>query len=392
LSTSPPAPRELTLVLVLGLLSAFGPLAIDMYLPAFEEIGRDLGASPTEVGWTLAIYFAGLSIGQLVVGPITDRVGRTRPLRAGLTLFVIGSAGAAMAPSIELLIVARGVQALGGATCAVTSRAVVRDLYRGGEAARMNSRLVLVMGVAPMLAPLLGARMLDLAGWRSIFGVLVAVAAIMLGVTAIALPETAPKQPARVSLLATLRALIADRGFVGHALVLSLAGAGMFSYITAAPLVYITLHGVSTDHFFWFFGSNAAGYVGCSQLNVRLLRAFRPSSILIGGLVVQAAAGAALVAIAVGGLGLWPTTAALFVFVSSLGLIMPNATMLALEEQGARAGNASAWMGATQFGCAAGASALVSALGDGSLRPIAVIMLSLSLAAGATLAITRRAR
>jgi len=383
-------PDELTLILVLGLLAAFGPLAIDMYLPAFPAIGAALDATPTEVGWTLAVYFAGLSTGQLVVGPITDRIGRTGPLRAGLTLFAIGSLGAALAPRIELLIAARGVQALGGATCAVTSRAVVRDLYRGAEAARMNSRLVLVMGVAPILAPLLGGQLLALFGWRSIFLVLVVIASIMLGVVTVALPETAPPQTTRSSMLATVRALIADRSFAGHAIALSLAGAGLFAYITAAPFLFIELHHVSSGNFGWFFGANAAAYIAGSQGNVRLLRTLRPAQILTGGVIAQSAAGASMLVIGVFDLGLWPTAATLFAYVGSIGFIMPNAVAIALEDQGARAGNAAAWIGAAQFGVAAGASALVSALGDGTARPVGAIMLGLALAAGGVLVVTRR--
>jgi DHA1 family bicyclomycin/chloramphenicol resistance-like MFS transporter len=383
------APDEVTLVLVLGLLAAFGPLAIDMYLPAFPAIGRDFGASPSAVGWTLAVYFAGLSLGQLVVGPITDRIGRTRPLRAGLGLFVLGSAAAALAPSIELLVVARALQALGGATCAVTSRAVVRDLYRGAEAARMNSRLVLVMGVAPMVAPLAGGALLDLAGWRAIFAVLVVIAIVTTMIVAVALPETAPRDLPPSRPLATLRAIVADRGYVGHALVVALAQAGMFAYITGAPIVFIQFHHVSPGHFGWYFGANAAGYVGCSQLNARLVRAARPEALLAAGLAAQAIAGLALIGIAVGDLGLAATAIGFFAFVGSLGLILPNAIAIALEDQGARAGNAAAWMGAAQFAVAAGASSLVSALADGTPRPVAGVMLGLTIAASTTLAVTR---
>jgi len=380
------------MVLVLGMLSAFGPLAIDFYLPAFPAIARDLAVSESDVGVTLAVYFAGLSLGQLVVGPITDRVGRVGPLRIGLILFTAGSAAAALAPRLELLIVARGVQALGGATCAVTSRAVVRDLYpRGADAARMNSRLVLVMGVAPMVAPLAGGAMLGVFGWRSIFVVLVAFAIAAMIVTSIALPETAPRDLPRSHPLATLRAIVADRSYVGHALVVSLAQAGMFAYITGAPIVFITIHHVTPGHFGWYFGANAAGYVGCSQLNARFTHDHAPSVLLTRGLAALATAAATLVILAIASAPLAPTAIAYFAFVSSLGFIMPNAIAIALEHQGARAGNAAAWMGALQFAVAAGASSLVTALADGTPRPIAGVMFGLAIAAGSTLALTRGA-
>jgi MFS transporter, DHA1 family, multidrug resistance protein len=381
-------PDPVTLVLVLGMLAAFGPLAIDMYLPAFPVIGADLDASATAVGWTLAVYFAGLSLGQVVIGPITDRVGRTRPLRAGLVLFAAGSIAAALAPRIELLIAARALQAIGGAACAVTSRAVVRDLYRGADAARMSSRLVLVMGVAPMVAPFAGSGLLAVAGWRAIFALLAVVAAIALAVVTRALPETAPPF-VPVGRRAALRALVGDRAFVGHALVVALSVAGLFTYITGAPFVFLSLHGVDRATFACLFAGNAAGYIAASQLNARLLRAFRPEALLGAGLVGVVIASAALVAIAVTGAGVAATEAALFSFLAGVGFIVPNANAIALDGQGARAGNASAWLGALQFGVAAGASALVSALDDGTARPIAAVMLTAALLANLTLVITR---
>jgi len=381
-------PNEVTLILLLGMLSAFGPLAIDMYLPAFPAIARDLDASATAVGWTLAVYFAGLAIGQLVVGPATDRLGRRGPLRAGLALFLIGSASAALAPRIELLIAARAVQALGGAACSVVSRTVIRDLYRGAEAARMMSRMVLVMGVAPILAPLAGGALLDLAGWRAIFVALVVVAAIAFTIVTIALPETAPPYVPSARGEA-LRALAADRNFVGHALVVSLAIAGLFAYITAAPFVYITLHHVAPGNFGWYFGSNAAAFIAASQLNARMVVARRPSALLVGGLVVACASAAAFLVIAFADLGLAPTAISFFTLLGSLGFILPNATAIALENQGSQAGSASAWIGAMQFGTAAAASALVSALADGTARPIAGVALGFVTLAAGCLAVTR---
>jgi len=389
MQTSSRRPNEVTLILVLGMLSAFGPLAIDMYLPAFPSIARDLGASATQVGWTLAVYFAGLAIGQLVVGPATDRFGRTRPLRLGIALFALGSAGAAVAPRIELLIAARLVQSLGGAACSVVSRAVIRDLYRGAEAARMNSRMVLVMGAAPILAPLLGGALLAAAGWRAIFVVKVVLSLAALAVVIAALPETAPAHtPAPRGAVA--RAILGDRGFIGHAMVVSLAISGLFAYITAAPLVYITLHHVDPRHFGWYFGSNAAAFIGASQLNARMVVARRPANLLIGGLALGCTSAIGFMVVAVTDLGLAPTAACLFLFLASLGFVLPNATAIALEDQGARAGSASAWIGALQFGTAAAASSLVSSLADGTARPVAAIMLGFILAAVATLVVTRR--
>jgi DHA1 family bicyclomycin/chloramphenicol resistance-like MFS transporter len=254
----------------------------------------------------------------------------------------------------------------------------------------MNSRMVLVMGVAPILAPLAGGALLNAFGWRAIFVALVALTAIAIGIVTIALPETAPPHvPMRRG--EAIRALVADRGFVGHAMVVSLAIAGLFAYITGAPLVYITLHHVSPDHFGWWFGANALGFIGAAQLNAKMVIARRPSAILVGGMVLACATALGFAVVTLGHLGLVPTALCFFLFLASLGFVLPNATAIALEDQGARAGNAAAWIGAMQFGTAAAASAMVSAFADGTARPMAAVILGFALLAAATLAVTRAA-
>lgn len=380
---------EVVLILVLGLLAAFGPLAIDMYLPAFSAIGRDLHTTSSAVGWTLAVYFVGIAVGQLVVGPIADRVGRSGPLRVGICVFVAGSVAAALATRIELLVVARGVQSLGGAACAVTSRAVVRDLYRGRDAARVNSRLVLVMGVAPIVAPLLGGALLGAAGWRAIFVLLAVLGGVAYAATRRFLPETRPPAGAAVvrpgealaagrGMRGVVGALVADRGFVVHAVIAASASAALFAYITGSPLVFIEIHHVSPSHFGWFFGANAAGYISASQLNARLVRSHHPQSLLKLGVIGLTAASLALVIIALTSTALWPVSVSCFAFLASLGLVLPNAIALALEDHGKRAGSAAAVVGALQYGVAAAASAVVSARYDGSALPMSTTMLGLA--------------
>jgi len=374
------ARSEVALILVLGALTAFGPLAIDAYLPAFSAIARDLHTRPDQVDWTLAIYFLGLAVGQLVIGPIADRVGRRRPLQSGLAVFFTGSIAAALAGSLAALIAARGVQALGGAACTVTARAVVRDLYRGAEAARINSRIVLVMGAAPIIAPLVGAALLRTVGWRSIFGALAGISAIAYFVVRRVLPETAA--PARSgSLTASLRALIDDREFVGFALIAALASAALFAYISGAPVIFLAIHGVAPARFSWLFGCNAAGYIAMSQLNARLLRAYGPRELLTAGIASLALAGALLTGSALAGLGAIATELGCFVLLASLGFVLPNAVALALDGQGNQAGNAAAWLGALQFGMSAVASSAVAALTVGTALPVAVIVLTAALAA-----------
>ena len=393
---------ELVLILVLGLLAAFGPLAIDMYLPAFSAIGRDLHTTSSAVGWTLAVYFVGIAVGQLVVGPVADRVGRSGPLRVGICVFVAGSVAAALATSIELLVVARGVQSLGGAACAVTSRAVVRDLYRGRDAARVNSRLVLVMGVAPIVAPLIGGALLGAAGWRAIFVLLAVLGGVAYAATRRFLPETRPPagatlgRPSEAVALAAgggmrsvIGALLTDRGFVVHAVIAAAASAALFAYITGSPLVFIEIHHVSPSHFGWFFGANAAGYIGASQLNARLVRSHHPQSLLKLGVTGLTAASLALVVIPLISAALWPVSVSCFAFLASLGLVLPNAIALALEDHGKRAGSAAALAGALQFGLAAASSAVVSARYDGSALPMSTTMLGLAVVASGLLVASR---
>ena len=369
--------RPVLLALILGALAALGPLTIDMYLPSLPSIERDLGTTASMTQLTLAAYFAGLGIGQLGYGPLTDRFGRKRPLYFGLALYVLASAGCALAPNVQALIALRFLQALGGAAGPVVMRAVVRDLYVGAAAARLLSMLILVMGAAPILAPLLGGFTLTVAGWRTIFVVLTVLGAACLALMATTLPETAKTRThIEVRTLArNIRALFGHRSFVAHTLTGAFSQAGMFAYISGSPFVLIELFHVSPQRYGWFFGANAFGFIAASQVNHRLLASRAPGALLARGTVATALCGALLVALAVSGAGGLPAVAAaLFVFLVSLGFIGPNATALAMEEQGARAGLASAVLGSLQFGIAALASSLVGLLNDGSMRPMAGVM------------------
>ncbi|MCY1040784.1 multidrug effflux MFS transporter [Corallococcus sp. bb12-1] len=380
------------LVILLGALIGFGPLSIDMYLPAFPSIGESLHASAGEVERTLATFFAGLALGQLFAGPVSDRFGRTKPLYVGLSLYVLGSIGCALAPSAGVLAAWRFVQALGGSVGMVSSRAIVRDLHSGAAAARMMSRLVLVMGLAPILAPLLGGWVLHTSGWRTIFWSHAGIGVIALGAVFAILPETAPPRSGPSQPFRSMLRIVRQPDFLGYALAVALAQAGMFAYIGGSPFVFITLHGVAPGNFGWFFGANAAGLVLVSQLNHRLLARSSPERVLRGSVRVAALAGLALVGVVVTGLGgLWGIALSLFVFVSSLGAITPNATALAMEHQAKQAGIASAVLGALQFLLAASASAAVSASHDGTARPMALGVAITALLALGALVLARRA-
>ncbi|WP_164019231.1 multidrug effflux MFS transporter [Pyxidicoccus trucidator] len=369
---TPAAPRgTLGLELLLGTLTAFAPLSIDMYLPALPSIAEELRSSESLIQLTLASCFAGLALGQLITGPLIDRFGRTRPLRLGLALYVLGSLGCALAPNALALVGLRFVQALGGAVALVVPRAVVRDLWSGANAARTMSRLMLVVGVAPVLAPLLGGFVLQHSGWRAIFLVLASVGALALVAVVTSLKETAPVHSGSRTMRSRLGALLGDADFVGPALAVGFAYAGMFAYIAGSPFVFISLHGVAPQDFGWFFGANAVGLVCMAQLNRKLLGFIPLHRMLRLALTLYALTAVVVLVVTWSGfLGMWGMAAALFLFVPTLGLVGPNAAAIALERHAAHAGLASAVLGALQFTAAAGASWAVSALNDGTARPM----------------------
>ncbi|HEX8437594.1 multidrug effflux MFS transporter [Archangium sp.] len=378
MSTPSSPPRHVLLTLVLGALTAFGPLSIDMYLPSLPTIQGELATSATAVQLTLAAFMAGLGLGQLAYGPLSDRFGRRRPLIAGVVLYILASAACAFAPSIEWLIALRFLQAVGGACGPVIARAIVRDLYKGRDVARVLSLLILVMGAAPILAPLLGGWVLGLAGWRAIFTVLAVIGVVALVFSVAVIPRTAPHvgpSGSSSSLGTNLRAVLGDRRFIIATLAGGFSQSGMFAYISGSPFVFMGIHHVSPERFAWLFGMNAFGLIAASQLNRRLLSRFSPARIALAAAGVMVLAGAVLVGLAVTGTGSVLTLApTLFLFISSLGFVGPNMTALALEEHGSRAGLASAVLGAAQFATSAGASALVGLLNDGTMLSMVGVM------------------
>lgn len=369
-------PGRIELILILGALTAFGPLAVDMYLPALPTLELDLGVTAAEVQWTLAAAFLGFALGQGFYGPLADRFGRRPPLVAGLLLFLAASAACALAPSIELLIAARFVQAVGACAGGVIARAMVRDLFEVRDTARVFSALMLVMGAAPVLAPLLGGQLLAWSGWRAIFWVLAGFGALCLVAALARLPESHggnSGSPLRLrSVVLVYGRLLADRRFLAPALAIGFGTGGLFSYIAGSPHVVIVLHGVPAEHFGWFFGTNAAGLIALSVLNGRLVARVGPTRLLRIGLAVQAGAGVALLAAAATGVGgLWGLAVPLFGYVSAMGLASPNAGALAMASHGAQAGSASALLGLIQWGTGALAAAAMGAAQDGTALPMA---------------------
>ncbi|MBF8754508.1 multidrug effflux MFS transporter [Pseudomonas guariconensis] len=369
---------NLRIVLILGALSAFGPLAIDFYLPAFPAMAQAFGTDEKHVQTTLAAYFLGLSLGQLAYGPVADRFGRRAPLLFGITLFTLASLACAYAPNLETLVLARFVQALGGCAGMVLSRAIVSDKCDPVASAKVFSQLMLVMGLAPILAPMLGGVLVNVSGWQSIFLALSLFSAACLLAVSLGLPESLPPDMPRQPLSGALRQylrLLGDRVFLGHALTGGVAIAGMFAYIAGSPFVFIKLYGVPAEHYGWLFGTNAAGFILMAQVNARLLAKRGPAFLLARAVWLYLLAGLALLCVAaLRPAPLWPLLVPLFLCIASLGCIIPNASACAMSGQGARAGSASALMGCVQFSVAAGAAALVGVLHDGSAVPMAMVI------------------
>ncbi|HIZ51235.1 MAG TPA: Bcr/CflA family multidrug efflux MFS transporter [Candidatus Pseudomonas excrementavium] len=383
----------LRLLLILGGLSAFGPLAIDLYLPAFPAIAQFFETDSEHVQLSLSAYFIGLAIGQLFYGPLADRFGRRKPLLFGIGLFTLASIGCALAPTLEWLIVARFAQALGGCAGMVVNRAVVRDICTPIEAARAFSQLMLVMGVAPILAPLAGGWLMLFGGWQLIFAFLATFAGVFGFLVFFRLPETLPQHvpPSRLSsALGRYGRLLKEPQFMFHALTGGIAMAGMFAYIAGSPFVFIELYGVPVEHYGWFFGMNSAGFVLSAQFNSRLLRRRTPLKLLKITTLLFMGSTLALSAVALfEPPSLWPLLVPLFMCMALLALVLPNSSACALAGHGHQAGVASALMGTLQFTIAGIVSALVGALHNGTALPMTG-MISVCGVAAATMALLAR--
>lgn len=373
------APGHRRLALILGALAGIGPFSIDMYLPALPAIGASLGASAGAVQGTLAIYFLGLACGQVLYGPLADRYGRRGPLFVGLGLYTLAAIGCALAPDVQALTAARLVQALGGCAGMVIARAVVRDVTDERGAVRLMAQLMLVMGVAPIVAPMIGGAVLPAFSWRGIFWLLALYGGTMFAVIALLLPETLPpERRRRDNLLAVLhvwRGLMGDRRFMGHALAGGFIIGGMFAYISGSPFVFMELHGVPAGQYGFYFGANALGIMVAGQVVARLAQRVAPARLLPVVLWVPLSAGLALLAAAATGIGGFAgLLAALFCYVAMIGAVMPLTVALGMGPHGAVAGSASALMGTLQFGIGAAVGALLGVLQDGTAVPMAAVI------------------
>ncbi len=367
------------IIVILGSLSAFGALSTDMYLPALPALTRDLATDQLGAQLTLAGFFIGFALGQAFFGPISDRFGRKRPLFVGLLLYVLSSVGCALAPSIDALTVLRFLQGIGACSGVVIARAIVRDLFPPQETPHIFASLMLVMGVAPILAPLAGGYLFALAGWQAIFWVLAAIGTAVLVASARQLPESHQPGPgdslALGAVFARYAALLKERRYLGYALVTGISFAGMFAYIAGSPFVFINIYHISAHSFGWVFGLNALGLIAFSQLNRILHRYLDTFGLLRAALGVQAVAGLALLATSATGFGgMFGVMAPLFVYVSCVGLVAPNATALAMAPYAQNAGSASALLGTLQFTIASIAAVAVGSMHVASALPMGAVI------------------
>jgi DHA1 family bicyclomycin/chloramphenicol resistance-like MFS transporter len=364
---------------ILGSLMAFGPLSIDMYLPGLPDIGRELNSDAGTIQYTLSFFLIGMAAGQTFYGPIADRFGRKLPLMFGCALYSIASLGCALSTSAVNLIALRFIQAIGCCAGMVITNSVVRDLYDARDSARMYSMLFLVTGLAPITAPFIGGYLVLYSDWRMIFWVLTIFGCICLLMVIFCLPETLPADR-RTSgglgkVIVAYGRILTTRDFIGYALCGGFISGIMFAYISGSPFVFIELYGVAPHHYGWIFGINAFGLVCASQLNRLLLRRYNNITIMNTMLWVIAASGLALVLLVLTETGgLIGLIIPIFICISSIALVGPNAVALALAPYKKTAGTASAMLGTIQLAMGAGSGTLIGVLYTGTAMPMAGII------------------
>jgi MFS transporter, DHA1 family, multidrug resistance protein len=379
-------PSLLRLTLILGTLTASGPLSIDMYLPGLPALARALNTDAGSAQFTLAIFFIGMAVGQAIYGPLADRYGRRRPLLIGFAIYGLASLGCAFAPTIGWLIGLRLAQALGGCAGIVIARSVVRDCFAPQESARVYATLMLITGLAPILAPLIGGQVLLVASWRSVFLILAGFGLLCVALVAFGLPETLPAErrvPAGPGqIMAIYGQLLADRQFVAYSLVGSFVFAGMFAYIAGSPFVFIELYGVAPEHYGWIFGANALCLVLTAQATRWLLARFASRAILQAILWGVVGANLVLVGVAITGFGgLYGFLLPLAICVASVGLVGPLTAAEAMAPHGRFAGSASALLGTLQSITGALAGAFVGLFQNGTALPMVGVMAGCGIAA-----------
>lgn len=387
--------RYFFLILILGTLTALSPFSIDMYLPGFPAIAKDLHTTTEEVARSLSSFFIGLAFGQLLYGPLMDRYGRKRPLYFGLVLYIVVSIGCFSAKSIDMLIALRAVQALGSCAAGVAAMAMVRDIFPVKDNAKVFSLLILVLGASPMIAPTVGSYLTAAWGWQSVFIMLMSIAILILIAVIFSLPESYKPDKSYslkpLPIITSFLGVIKVPQFYTYAITTSLAFAGLFAYVAASPTVFMEFFHVSGKTYGWIFASLSIGFVGSSQLNSVLLQYFRSERIVVWALSMQVVAAIVFLAGSYyNWFGLYGTIGLIFIVLCGVGLTNPNASALSLAPFERNAGTASSLMGAMQLGIGSVSSYGVSLFDKPSTLPMSLLMAVSSIIALAVLLIGRR--
>jgi DHA1 family bicyclomycin/chloramphenicol resistance-like MFS transporter len=368
------------IILILGMLTAIGPLSIDMYLPGFSVIADDLHTTIEKVGFSLSSFFIGICVGQLLSGPLLDRFGRKKPLYVGLIIYIFASIGCGLSDSVEMLIFFRFIQALGGCVGMVAPSAVVRDLFPVEQSARVFSMLILILGVSPILAPTFGGYMVAAWGWKPIFFVLAIITAIILTIVFFFLPESKKADPnyslKPAAILGNFKEVLKQKQFTTYAISGNFVSAALFAYLAGSPFVFMELHGVHQQTYGWIFALIAAGLITSSQINNLLLKKYKSDRILRTVITIQATLGIIMwIGSATHLFNLYSLIAIMMLFLSCQGFIFPNAAAMAMAPFTKHAGSAAALMGAFQMAMGALASALVGVFFNETIMPMVTVML-----------------
>lgn len=371
-------PPGTVLIAVLALLTAIPPLATDMYLPGFPAMATELGTSASNIQLTLTTFLIGLALGQLVIGPLSDNWGRRRPLIVGSAVCLVAGIAAALAPNIEFLIGARFVQGFAGAAGVVLARAIISDRASGSTAAKLFGVMMIIGGVAPVIAPLVGGAVVDSIGWRGVLWIISALTALMLIAAVCLVQESLPPENRRAGglreMLDGIGSVVRNRRYLGYTLSYAFGFSVMFAYISASPFVLQNMLGLSAGQYSAAFAANAGGLMLGSAVTAKLSDRVSLHRMLACGVIAVMATTSALAVLTFVGITLWPMLILLFATVTSLGFVFANATTLAVEQVPALAGTGSAVLGALQFGLAAVISPLVGLGGDATAVPMVIAM------------------
>ncbi|PIF34671.1 DHA1 family bicyclomycin/chloramphenicol resistance-like MFS transporter [Flavobacterium sp. 9] len=387
--------KYIQLILILGSLTALGPFSIDMYLPGFSGIAKDLNTTVAKVSMTLSSYFIGISAGQLLYGPLLDRFGRKKPLFIGLMVYILASLGCVYVADIDTFIFLRFIQAVGSCAATVASVAMVRDLFPVKDIPKVFSLLMLVLGLSPMLAPTIGGYVTEDYGWHTVFFILMCMGIVILIASQIGLPNSY-KPDTSISLkpkpiITNFLKVLKEPQFYTYAFTGAIAFSGLFTYVAASPIIFMDIYHVDAKIYGWIFAFMSVSFIGSSQLNSILLKRFSSEQMIFGALILQSVIGIVFLLLALNNLlGLYQTSAMLFLFLGCLGISNPNTAGLTMAPFAKNAGSASALMGAIQLGLGALASFAVGIFVKNSVVPMVLIMTTTTIIAFIVLNIGKR--